>query len=656
MSVIRQGSWLGQMRVDVPHLRAIDSSIAADFDLLAGKIQAGGQALIVRGFEMVTASVALGTTLPSALQINPAGGVLVHPLASEAGSIFSVPDDAEVETLSATNSKVLGGFTANAVNYIGIDLRRQADASTSDLVMFLDANSLQETPKTVPLARTLDFVINVSTLDFDATPHLAPIAKVTLNSSGVVTGIEDARQMMFRLGSGGTAPNNSNAYSWPQGRMVGTSVAQAFQGGDKGLGSGKEWGDAVMTRLWELGGGEAWSSATSDRDVKVVYGAVSLFPSNLNWRWNNTPNTLEWKSIGITFANSTAWYNTVTDGSITLLDGECIYVDINRAVNGAVLTVAKAPMLTLGSPTIPGSRFVLAWRSGAAVVARDYPFNVDRDVSNVPAGVGDPLNVLHEGSGGFYWDRTTSDEIVPIIDIQTFAPVDTVSIVGGLVEKDTSISTPAFTATYLYGPPTSASLVDDTLPGTDTLIPPAAAFSSTHGPFLKANTGGGSNNIVTFTLTADAGTSLNHTTPDTKTATLTWTRFHYAGTGTTASPTLNSAFVKGLAVTTGGTKVLSTTKGRRIQMLGGSAPVNAYVWFAHAEYMGSGSPTIGQPSVDLSIIDNLNGMNINSAYIYMGTAASVTTEVANSVGETFRVYRSINLQNGPIDITVGPAV
>ncbi len=36
--ILRQQNWLGQQRVDAPHLRSLESSAAADFDVLAGLI------------------------------------------------------------------------------------------------------------------------------------------------------------------------------------------------------------------------------------------------------------------------------------------------------------------------------------------------------------------------------------------------------------------------------------------------------------------------------------------------------------------------------------------------------------------------------------------------------------------------------------------
>lgn len=384
MAILRQQNWLGQQRVDVPHLRSLESSIAADFDMLAGKVLAGSRAVVVSGFTIVAPGTALGGPA-TALQLNVASGTALHPLASESGTIFQVPSNQPVEVLSSTNPAVSGSFTPGQTNYIGLDLRRMADDTTSDLVMFLDANTLLETPKTTPLARTLRYKIIISTTDFTSAPNVLPLAKVKVLSNGNVDStpgsIEDARAMLYRLGSGGSTPSKLNTYSWPGGRdeKVQNAANNVFSGGDKGISSFKEYSDAILTRLWELGGGEFWYSGTADRDTKVIYdGASTLASNNDNYDWTGT--ALTWSGVSISFANSTATYNTVTGNAsgLALADGECLYVDVDRSTEGAVLTAAKSALLTLGTPTVPGSRFILARRKGNYVYIRDRQYEINR--------------------------------------------------------------------------------------------------------------------------------------------------------------------------------------------------------------------------------------------------------------------------------------
>jgi hypothetical protein len=374
MSVIRQANLLGQQRLDIPHLRAIEASVAADFDLLAGQIIAGKGALVVQGFNLLALSAGTPATK---LQLQVAGAIIMHPEASESGTIFQVPSTRASEILNAANTRVQGGFTANAVNYIGVDLRRTADASTADLVQFLDADTNLENPKTVPLGRTLDYVIVISTQDFSTTPGVAPLAKVTTDAfNNIATnGIEDARNLTFRLGAGGTITDWKHQFPWPGGRgepgVNGAQPNSDFTSGDKSISSLKDWMDAAMTRIWELGGGEYWYSATSDRNVKLVRAGATF--TNGDWfEWDGT--NLHWKGLTVIFDNSTGTYNQIADqtsslpGLTNLADGECIYVDLDRTQNrsgGNPLQPVKGQLSTLGVPTSPGRALRLAWRRGS---------------------------------------------------------------------------------------------------------------------------------------------------------------------------------------------------------------------------------------------------------------------------------------------------
>src|SRR6185436_655118 len=266
MSVIRQQNWLGQQRVDIPHVRSIESSICADFDVLAGNIMAGLVPVIVKGFDAI-ATGAIGQPA-AALQVNTAGSICMHPEASEAGSLFQVPSNRAVEVLGASNARVRGGFTSNTTNYVGFDLLRSADSSTADLVQFLNPQTNKESPKDVPLGRTLDYIFYISTQDFTTTPGVCPIAVVVTDSSNNVVSITDARNMFYRLGSGNSIPNALHTFPWANGRTeVGNN--SDFSVADKSINSLKDWMDAMMTRVWELGGGQYWYSPTNVINVEM---------------------------------------------------------------------------------------------------------------------------------------------------------------------------------------------------------------------------------------------------------------------------------------------------------------------------------------------------------------------------------------------------
>lgn len=381
MAVIRQQNWLNQQRVDVPHARAIESGVAADFDVLAGDMIAGNEALVVKGFKVTTLTAGIPAT---SITIRVAGSTLLHPEATESGSIFRVPADRADEILSSSNERVSGSFTAGTTNYVGIDLQRSADASTKDLVKFLDPTTKAEKAKSVPLARTLDYVIVVSTQDFGLTPGIAPVAKVVTDASNNVVSVQDARTLFGRLGKGGGVPDSQYYYSWPGGRTEPGDNSD-FDSGDKKIESLKSWMDATVTRLWELGGGEYWFSATADRNVRMIrLGSATVFPSTGDWfEW--TGGHLHWRGLAVIFDNSTGYVNEIKDqatnsaGLTDLADGECVYVDLDRTQNLSgvdALVATKTAMTTLGAPTTPGSRYIFAWRYGSYIYTRDGQFFV----------------------------------------------------------------------------------------------------------------------------------------------------------------------------------------------------------------------------------------------------------------------------------------
>jgi hypothetical protein len=379
MAVIRQLNLLSQQRLDLSHLRSIESAVAGDFDAIVGRATAGGNPQVLRGLEVT--GIGAGAAA-SSLELAVADAIVYHLNASESGSFLWVSESQAPEVLNPlTNGTVTGSWTSSSVNYVGVDFSRAADVSTTDLVQFLDANNLLEVPRSVPLAKTLNYVINISTVPFSSNSNLVPVAIVTLDSSGLLTAISDARPMLFRLGSGGDVPDIYNGFAWGGGRAEGVTALTngLFIGGDKAISSQKDWQDAVMTRLWEQGGGEFWYSATADRNVNMIWTGAT-FTNGENFEWVGGAN-LHWKGIKFLFDDSAGYYNTVSDqagssaGLTDLADGECIYVDLDRTSNATVAGV-KAVMSTLGPGSVPGSRWIMAWRYGANVYTRNWRYPV----------------------------------------------------------------------------------------------------------------------------------------------------------------------------------------------------------------------------------------------------------------------------------------
>jgi hypothetical protein len=367
MAITRQQNFLGSQRVDVPHLRAQESAVCYDFDVLAGQIMGGRKPLIVKGFT-INVNGTIGAD-PTTLTMSVAGGLIMHYGASESGSIFAVGDDVAAETLDASNANVLGGFTANTINYIGLDLLRAADDSTADSVQFLDSNTLLEVTQTVDLARTLQYKIVISTQNFSVSSNILPVAKVITNATNGITSITDARPMLFRLGSGGDSVNALSTYSWgtrTENSVSYTGTTDPFTAEDKTINDLKSWIDAIMTSLWEVRGGEYWYSKSVRDNVKLIYTSSVLTYNADNFALQVVPVT---NGGGGSLTRAGAVVTVVTDAPHTLVNGQKVYLETSA-------DTAKFPLGFKGAITYIGANsFSYAEAGTAGTTAGTYKFN-----------------------------------------------------------------------------------------------------------------------------------------------------------------------------------------------------------------------------------------------------------------------------------------
>jgi hypothetical protein len=421
MSVLRNQNWQANQRVDLSHLRAIDSGVAGDFDVLAGKMLAGKKSVVVSGFDIIRTN-AIGADAES-LILTVAGSCCIHFSASESGSVFNVPDDRANEVLSPTNQRVVGSFIPNTYNFVGIDLVKEADDSTSDIVRIWESLTAQEVPALTPLARVMDYQIHISTVDFNATPAILPLFKVRTDASNHVTELIDARNLMFRLGAGGSAPSSVSPYSWPGGRNE-ASATFGYKSGDRAIPDMKSWCDAIMTRIWEQSGGaEYWYSPTSAINIRFCTTGPA-YSTGTNFYWSGTD--LAWRGLSIMFDNSTGSVNeiadqtTPVDGITDLDDGDCVFVDIVRSANKTgvnALVAQKGSLQNLGGGAIPGSRIVFAWRKGSEIFIRDQHFALGSTfIKASEIAAGNARTTIDPGGG---W--TITDPVFPGLDFSVFA-------------------------------------------------------------------------------------------------------------------------------------------------------------------------------------------------------------------------------------------
>ncbi len=266
MGVQRRVNWISQQRVDVPDMRSLESAVSNDFDQLIQSFVTGtAQGYIMRGFEILMSGAIGGAA--SGLQLSVDPGAVLHIASSVSGTFYLVPSGTPAQQLnSATNTIVDGAFAPSSINYVGLEYERFIDDTTSSQVYLWNPTTNNETTKNAPRAQILRYRVKITTSSFAS--NVLPICTVTTDSGNNVQSITDARWMLFRLATGGASPNPFYVYPWtaqPEGRTENPSTSSSnsvnpFHGGDKMLGTLKDWMNAIMTALQEIKGTIYWYS------------------------------------------------------------------------------------------------------------------------------------------------------------------------------------------------------------------------------------------------------------------------------------------------------------------------------------------------------------------------------------------------------------
>lgn len=376
MSILRRQNFLSQERVDVPAMRSIESAVSNDFDTLFESFVTGTtNGYFMRGFNILMAGAIGGAA--SGLQINVDPGAILHVTSSQSGTVYLVPSGTQPQVLNAaTNVIVNGAFSPSAVNYVSLEYQRMADDSTSAQSYFFDPTSQTETVKNVPQAITLSYTLNITT----ATPaaNFLPIATVVTDSGNNVVSVEDDRPLLGRLGRGGINPDPFYTYPWPEGRTEDASPSTSnsddpFFGGDKAIGTLKDWMDAVMSSILEIKGTTFWYSTNSagslvtlreDLGNTVITGKGSIAHgvSPVDKVTPTAPGQINWdQDINIKVIGSELTYTLAANPSstdITLSDDEVAYITLIRDI-----PISPNLIFTNGIPQVQ-SVGAVAWTTG----------------------------------------------------------------------------------------------------------------------------------------------------------------------------------------------------------------------------------------------------------------------------------------------------
>lgn len=326
-------------RLDLPDLLSLDSYAAGDWKYFLKGLVGDSKPFILKGFDVIDPSNAIGT---QSCSIRVADSVTFYP-GSNSGSFFHGLQEGHPQA-----APLVPELRKNAVNYVYLTF---STFNTSvDTRAFWDPDKDGgvggEFTQDVNTESVLQVQINVSTGSFPA--NTVPVAKITVGPV-VITAIEDARDLMFRLGSGGINPNPFNTYGWrslpgspfqrsePPTQMLAGGV-NPFQGADKNILTLKEWMDAVMSKLRELGGTTYWYDDTSSFGIVTNFfdAVATTFKSKGQWVHDTTTSgLLTWtEDIQIKMTSDPRTY-IIRQGSKTLANEQVMYIPMirNQAFN-----------------------------------------------------------------------------------------------------------------------------------------------------------------------------------------------------------------------------------------------------------------------------------------------------------------------------------
>lgn len=236
---------------------------------------------------------------------------------------------------------------------------------------------------------------------------------------------------------------------------------------------------------------------------------------------------------------------------------------------------------------------------------------VDRNDDGLAPELGEfdtyPRFLIDDGADEPTWRELTLADL---------APSFSVSLSGGQsLEVGASVVSPAFVASYVGGPATSATLTDS---DGSTPVVLSSPYTNVTSPNTFAKTT--NNASTTFTITSNKGA-----VQDTAQASFTWQPRAYWGASSVDVNT--EAEVEALA-----SSGLQSSRARTFSVTPGSGE---YIWYAYPASYGAPTFTVG---------------GFEGGFTEVSTTLSITN--AHGVTQNYRLYRSTNPNLGATTVTV----
>jgi hypothetical protein len=480
-------------RIDLPDLLSIDSYGAGDWKYFMQSLVGTSKPYVLYGFDVINPNAVIG--LPTC-SFRVADSIVYYPGSAAGPFFYGLPEG------NAASAPLVPQLRTNATNYVYLTLSTFETASDTRALWDPDRNGGAggEFTQDINTESAIQAQLGISTGSFPV--NTVPLAIVVVGASAI-TSITDARDLMFRLGTGGIAPDPQAAYSFPalpsapyarnepDGTMVSISDPNPFQGGDKNIKTLKQWMDAVMTKLKELGGTTYWYEDTTTFSLfklwhdalattwksKGSYTHSSATPGELSWSEDlyiksmdnpvdivvrasgGSPITLANEQVAfltlirdvpinaldepVSFVNGQAYVNSASGatGVFGLLkqgdwikkatDDETLYLQVREFYNAA-----QSPGPITGSVTTPGAaRSIIlsaAYQGTSSDIAGDRARyeRGEYTTSNIQI-VDRNNNLLSAAAGNMMWFAQRSDTVMSVASISTVSLTGTVTVADG---------------------------------------------------------------------------------------------------------------------------------------------------------------------------------------------------------------------------------
>lgn len=325
-------------RIDLPDLLSIDSYGAGDWKFFMQSLVGTTKPYILSGFDIINPGSAIG--LPTC-SFRVADSVVYYPGSAAGPFFYGLPEG------NSASAPLVPQLRTNSTNYVYLTLSTFETSIDTRALWDPDRNGGDggEFTQDINTESVIQAQLGVSTGSFPT--NTVPLAMIQVGPTAI-TKITDARDLMFRLGSGGIAQDPQASFAWPSvpdvdherletpAVMSSLSDLNPFQGGDKNIKTLKQWMDAVMTKLKELGGTTYWYEDTT------TFSLIKLFHDALATAWkskgsythsSSTPGQLSWsEDIYVKSMNMPVDIVIRASGGspITLTNEQVAFIDLVR--------------------------------------------------------------------------------------------------------------------------------------------------------------------------------------------------------------------------------------------------------------------------------------------------------------------------------------